>query len=895
MSDAPHPEETSANRGDAHPQAASSAEVPETLIHQPEGERELQQEATVKRDGESSLPEGARASARGLTDTFGRYRVRGKLGQGGMGAVYVAHDTQLDRQVALKVPFFGENDGPAVIERFYREARAMATLHHPNICPVFDVGETDGVHFLTMALIDGRPLSDALKERTPCPQREAAAIVGKLARALQSAHESGVVHRDLKPSNIMIRADGEPVVMDFGLARRQEETATLTHIGTVMGTPAYMSPEQVEGVPGRVGPATDVYALGVILYQMLTGRLPFTGSLGTILSKILTEDPASLREFCTVDPELEAICLKAMARRIEDRYRTSGELAADLQRFLDGGKSAAQAEAEPRIGSTTPRTRRLLGIGIGAGLLMIAAVIPFTLHRGHEGTDETSERSEPLGGVPGAVPPALSDERWRLPPEPRRYPSFPEAVSHAPVWLVADENAPFDVGEYFETPVWEDNAAPLYLSALAEFSSEPLSCFTASEYEQRSPVLRDRSRRFLELYDRWENDPLSVPNMEIDRILQEHETGFQLLARAQRKHECVFETGVDVTTLIPHVQAARAVARVQRVRAWRELQDNDIDAVLEQLRVVLRLRRDIGHRSSEITTLVAVAIDSMACDGIVHDLLLHPSLNESHCDLALELLSEQEQKYDDGLRRGWQGAFTTTRVMLHDLRFRSGPLSPEKLAESISNFQFNKEIATPDGFLVAIWQTGKRDLGFDPIGVAQQLDSMSDMDFDQEVSIANAGYRSILDLIDRPIFERYKRASLLWDKLARNPDSRFIRYQMPSILPVFDAHRRGMTTLIGTKCLVCLRRWQLTHSDAPPDLESVLRDAGVSGLAIDPFGDGEPLRLTTIDGKPVIYSIGADGIDDQGLMEWNLSPGAPGDITFRLETGHEFGRRRTGQ
>jgi serine/threonine protein kinase len=259
-----------------------------------------------------------------------------------MGSVYLAHDPQLDRRVALKVPHFTAEDGPDVLERFRREARAAATIEHPNICPVYDVGEADGVNYLSMAYIEGRPLSDLLKGGKPQPQRGVAAVVRKLALALEEAHKKGVIHRDLKPSNVMINRRKEPVLMDFGLARRVGGgEARLTRSGSVMGTPAYMPPEQVNGDVAAMGPACDVYSLGVILYELLTGRLPFEGPVMAVLARIVTQEPEPpSRHRADLDPRLDVICRKAMAKRAADRYATMAERAAALARYLKGNSQA---------------------------------------------------------------------------------------------------------------------------------------------------------------------------------------------------------------------------------------------------------------------------------------------------------------------------------------------------------------------------------------------------------------------------------------------------------------------------------------------------------------------------------------------------------------------------
>ncbi|CAN5612328.1 hypothetical protein BH23PLA1_BH23PLA1_38660 [soil metagenome] len=272
-------------------------------------------------DAPEILPDEGPPWGLSLGTMFGRYRIDKMLGEGGMGAVYLAFDTELDRKVALKVPHFSAHENPEVIQRFRREAKAAAGFHHPNLCPVHDVGQIDGKHFLTMPYIEGETLSSLLKEG-PLPEQRAAEVIRILALALQRAHEKGVIHRDLKPSNIMVGLDGGLVVMDFGLARRGlAEDSLKTKAGELLGTPAYMAPEQVDGDVEAIGPATDVYALGVILYQLLTNRLPFVGRTAmSVLVQIQTATPPRPSELRPgLDRRLEAICLKAMARNPEDR------------------------------------------------------------------------------------------------------------------------------------------------------------------------------------------------------------------------------------------------------------------------------------------------------------------------------------------------------------------------------------------------------------------------------------------------------------------------------------------------------------------------------------------------------------------------------------------------
>jgi TPR repeat protein/predicted Ser/Thr protein kinase len=323
-------------------------------------EKNRADEATTVGPAESAASPGGSRFPIGLPAPFGRYRVLKLLGKGGMGSVYLAHDNQLDRPVALKIPLLEAGEQSQVLARFFREARSAAALHHPNICPVHDVGAVDGVPYLTMAFIEGKSLS-ALARAQPLSPRQSALLVRKLALALEEAHKRGVIHRDLKPANIMIDKRGEPVIMDFGLARRvRKGDPRLTRMGELMGTPAYMPPEQVAGDIDVMGPASDIYSMGVILYELLAGRLPFTGEPMAMLSQVLMDEPPPPSQFRPdLDPELEAICLKALAKRVADRHASMAVLATVLTDHLLGKSVAAEpARGQRDTHTAAPRTGR---------------------------------------------------------------------------------------------------------------------------------------------------------------------------------------------------------------------------------------------------------------------------------------------------------------------------------------------------------------------------------------------------------------------------------------------------------------------------------------------------------------------------------------------------------
>ncbi|HYV37221.1 MAG TPA: serine/threonine-protein kinase, partial [Gemmataceae bacterium] len=225
---------------DQYPELGCAADLPPDLVR---AEAEVQRQ--FNNQSETRPPSALFAT---LPVSFGRYRILKMLGQGAMGSVYLAHDPVLDREVALKVPHFGPIDGPETLARFTREAQAVSRLHHPNLCPVYDTGVCEQVPFITMAYLDGKPLSNELAASGPWPPAKALRLIHKLALALQAAHAQGVLHRDLKPANVMLNAAGEPILTDFGLARRwQQNDVRLTFPGSIVGTPAYMAPEQIAG------------------------------------------------------------------------------------------------------------------------------------------------------------------------------------------------------------------------------------------------------------------------------------------------------------------------------------------------------------------------------------------------------------------------------------------------------------------------------------------------------------------------------------------------------------------------------------------------------------------------------------------------------------------------
>ena len=275
--------------------------------------------------------------SREIVKYFGDYELLNIIAQGGMGIVYKARQISLNRIVALKMILSGEFASKEAVDRFYSEAKAAALLDHPGIVPIFEVGEFEGKHFFSMVYVEGSSLASKL-DGGPLEPIPSARMMLEVAQAVQYAHEQGVIHRDLKPSNILLDPQGRPRITDFGLAKQLTDQSGLTVSGQVLGTPSYMPPEQAAGHINAIGPASDVYALGAILYSLTTGRPPFqaASSIDT-LRQVVEKEPVAPRLLNSVIPrDLETIILKCLEKSLPRRYGSAKLLAEELQRFVEG-------------------------------------------------------------------------------------------------------------------------------------------------------------------------------------------------------------------------------------------------------------------------------------------------------------------------------------------------------------------------------------------------------------------------------------------------------------------------------------------------------------------------------------------------------------------------------
>jgi hypothetical protein len=350
-------------------------------------ERYPQRFATTLSQGEGetyiSSPNRQLANVK-LPLTFGRYVLQERLGAGGMGQVFRAYDNELRRDVALKLPLL-DSDDPNQIERFRGEARTAATIEHPGVCQIYDIGELDGQQYITMKLVDGKSLSDLMKEGKTFTTRQAVGLVRKIADALTVAHAKGVIHRDIKPANIMLTSKSEPIVVDFGLAHQSSESRSrLTQTGAAVGTPAYMPIEQATGDLKNINQRSDVYSLTAVLFRILAGEPPYQGTPVVIIGQIIAGRIPSLNEFRSdLDEELLRIVAKGMAYKQEDRYASMRELSNDLKEYLrrtaDAGtttqavrppaKSASQAVLQPSALANFGAGRRNRKLLLGAACL----------------------------------------------------------------------------------------------------------------------------------------------------------------------------------------------------------------------------------------------------------------------------------------------------------------------------------------------------------------------------------------------------------------------------------------------------------------------------------------------------------------------------------------------
>ena len=386
------------------------------------------------------------------------FRLLEMVGEGTYGAVWKAQDEQLDRLVAIKLPRVEAVETAHLL----KEARAAARIKHPAIVDVFEIGMYRDRPYIVTEFIDGETLDEWLVRAKPSPE-SSAEICKQLAEGIHAAHREGVIHRDLKPANVMIDSSGAVHVTDFGIATRDDSEATTTLDGQIIGTPAYMSPEQARGEGNRVDRLTDVYSLGAVLYRLLAGKSPFTGGSHAIIPMVLSQEPEPLD--VSIPGELQAICRKAMAKEKSRRYQSAAELAEDLQRFLAGVPVLAD-----RTGATqSPKYR---WVGLTGVALVLVAIAGFAWSGA---TGPADSKQGPLRSLP-PVDPSQTDR------DDGPGTANPQAASAAPA-----------------LPAW---AAPAWWIQHAQFANKPTSlspksrrhCSLATTWLSHSPAMVDSTK-----------------------------------------------------------------------------------------------------------------------------------------------------------------------------------------------------------------------------------------------------------------------------------------------------------------------------------------------------------------------------------------------------------------
>jgi predicted Ser/Thr protein kinase len=434
-------------------------------------------------DGPGSIP----ASPESVPTNFGRYHIVRQLGAGGMGTVYEASDPELHRRVALKLPHFsGSPEKQKQSQgRFLREARAAAAVEHPNVCPIYDVGEQDGRPFVVMAYIEGQSLADRLHGARVVEANEAVGILLKVANGLAAVHGHGIVHRDIKPANILIRQkDGEPVLTDFGLAQMAHDDENLTADGTILGTPAYMAPEQADPSLGSATEQTDLYSLGVILFEMVTGRRPFTGSQMQIIAQVSNKFVPRASTFRpNLDATLDAIIAKATARNQNERFASAEEFAGVLAAWRNQKpRPATNAVASQ---AATRRPAWLVPVVMVAALGFLA-VVGFAVLRDRSSNvvgpvDDGNQpvAVKPEASVPANVPPirgAIDVQVWRKgqTDKPGMRLNHPSALPLAPGdWMRIEIELARPAYAYVVWIDTEGKASPLYPWGDSNWKSRP--------------------------------------------------------------------------------------------------------------------------------------------------------------------------------------------------------------------------------------------------------------------------------------------------------------------------------------------------------------------------------------------------------------------------------------
>lgn len=450
-------------------------------------------------------------------------------------------------------------------------------------------------------------------------------------------------------------------------------------------------------------------------------------------------------------------------------------------------------------------------------------------------------------------------------------PAIPNGLATPPDWLV--ESAPFDVAKHFELPPPEQNAAPLYLDALYEFSASVEGCFSKAEQARRSPIAEERNKRISPFFER-SDAPLSSEKMEdLRAALREFDTGFRKLKLAQERPACVFVIASDVGALVPHALAIRNVSRVADLQIECDLEDEQYGRAIELIEIMLRLSRDLQRRSESLCQLVCVATDNRVFSFAVPRLLSSPRVNKEHCNRLLSIINQHENTSRDVAIEAARSEYVLQRLTL------------EQLTSSVGRRKLKRSLGAKDDSLSEIWAAMYKNLTGDDL--PQHVDrkqiqlKLQLLDSAAEIAVFDNVYESMVEASTKPFAERMA----AYREVTRSTEAKGIilaRLLAIGPIPPQNAYVRHRALMSGTIGLIALRRWQLTQDELPHDLAQVVQDAGMKTVPLDPYGQGE-IKMTTLDDDCVLYSIGPDGKDDGARVEWNGMPDQPGDYVFRMK------------
>jgi len=516
----------------------------------------------------------------------------------------------------------------------------------------------------------------------------------------------------------------------------------------------------------------------------------------------------------------------------------------------------------------------IVGLSAGAGIVLLTLVVVILLWPSSDGDEAAGRAPTP---EPRPVAAAKPESPISEIPAPNSEPHLPGALPAALEWMCQD--APFDVREFLEPIPREENAAPLYLDALAEFSAKMTNRFPEPERTRRHAITSQRENRFHEIFDRWRENPGSADHMTIDRVLEEYEPGLRQLAEAQRRPRCKFAMNVTWGDRTPHYAAAREVCRVIQLRVARDVELGDFDAAVRHLDTLLHFCGDFRRGCTEYFFVVS-AIEGVCHEDILASILIRPDIQTGYCARLLDVLTRAETAASGPVGEWARVEYVLLRQLLHDIKHRTGYFAPRATQQDASTGADATKGASVIEILVGSGYS---------LEVARQaeavLATMTPADYAAEVTVLNELYGRLEKTASLPYAERPPHLDRCADDIVEKKSllRLFVWRALRRWHPFVELEAKSKAKLAGSQCLAALKRWQLEHpQQPPPDLATVCRAAGLAHTPIDPYDD-RPLRMTTIDGQPVIYSIGPDAKDNQARIVneyWTWK--RDGDCLFRL-------------